>query len=83
MGRSMGFSVKPLTHWVIYKGYKVRFTERSPVRVAGVLTTPTGEVAFTYEPTGKVVTLPEMRVTINDYGWELEKVAVDEANGKS
>jgi hypothetical protein len=30
-----------------------------------------------------VVTLPEMRVTINDYGWELEKVAVDEANGKS
>jgi hypothetical protein len=24
-----------------------------------------------------------MRVTINDYGWELEKVAVDEANGKS
>ncbi|MCE7988944.1 MAG: hypothetical protein DYG89_47930 [Caldilinea sp. CFX5] len=78
----MGFSVKPLTHWVIYKGYKVRFKERSPARVTGVLTTPTGEVEFVYEPTGKVVTLPDMRVTINDYGWELEKVTSDEANGE-
>ncbi len=79
----MGFSVKPLTHWVIYKGYKMRFKERSPMRVTGVLTTPTGEIEFAYEPTSKVVTLPELRVTINEHGWELEKVAIDEANGKA
>jgi len=79
----MGFSVKPLTHWVIYKGYKVRFKDRSPARVTGVLTTPAGEVEFTYEPTSKVVTLPDLRVTINDYGWELEKVGRDEADGKA
>lgn len=79
----MGFSIKPLTHWVIYKGYKVRFKERSPVRVTGVLTTPTGAVDFAYDPAGKVVTLPEMRVTINDYGWELEKVAIDATNGQA
>jgi hypothetical protein len=79
----MGVSIKPLTHWVIYKGYKVRFKERSPMRVTGVLTTPTGEVEFAYEPTGKVVTLPDLWVTINDYGWELEKVARDEANDQS
>lgn len=78
----MGFSIKPLTHWVIYKGYKVRFKERSPVRVTGVLTTPTEEVEFVYAPEGKVVTLPDLRVTINDYGWELEKVANDEATGE-
>ena len=79
----MGFSVKPLTHWVIYKGYKVRFKDRSPALVTGVLTTPAGEVEFTYEPTSKVVTLPDLRVTINDYGWELEKVGRDEADGKA
>lgn len=79
----MGFSVKPLTHWVIYKGYKVRFKERAPARVTGVLTTTAGEVEFTYEPTSKVITLPDLRVTINDYGWELEKVGSDEADGKA
>lgn len=79
----MGFSIKPLTHWVIYKGYKVRFRERSPARVTGVLTTPTGEVAFAYDPTGKVITLPEMQVTINEYGWELEKVVINAANGQA
>ncbi len=83
MGKTMGFTVKPLTHWVIYKGYKVRFKERSSARVTGVLTTPTGEVDFSYDPISKVVTLPDLRVTINDYGWELEKVGRDEANSES
>lgn len=79
----MAFTIKPLMHWVIYKGYKVRFKERSPAGVTGVLTTPTGEVAFAYDPHGKVVTLPALRVTINDYGWEQEKVTIDEANSEA
>lgn len=78
----MGFTVKPLTHWIIYKGYKVRFKERSPMQVTGMLTTPTGEVPFSYDPTNKVVTLPDLQVTINDYGWEVTKVAGDEASGQ-
>lgn len=69
----MAVNVKPLTHWVIYKGYKVRFTERTPTRVAGVLTTAAGEVTFLYDPVAKVVTLPAARVAINDYGWELDQ----------
>ncbi|MBP8293103.1 MAG: hypothetical protein KAX65_10035 [Caldilineaceae bacterium] len=68
----MRANVKPLTHWVIYKGYSVRFTARSPEAVAGWLTLPTGEqLAFRYDPAALVVALPERRITINDYGWEV------------
>ena len=35
----MAVDVKALTHWIIYKGYKVRFTERTPTLVTGILTT--------------------------------------------
>ncbi len=65
--------IKPLMHWIIYRGYKVRFTRRAPDGVTGLLTTPTGEVAFRYEPTLYVVHLPDERITINEYGWELNK----------
>ena len=68
----MRANVKPLTHWVIYKGYSVRFTARSPESVAGWLTLPNGEqLAFRYDPAALVVALPERRITINDYGWEV------------
>lgn len=69
----MRVNVKPLTHWVIYKGYKVRFKARTPVQVTGVLTTATGEIEFSYNPATLVVTLPDRQVTINDYGWEVDK----------
>lgn len=69
----MSINVKPLTHWIIYKGYKVRFKVRTPAQVTGVLTTATGEVEFSYNPATLVVTLPERQVTINEYGWELDK----------
>jgi len=68
----MRVNVKPLTHWVIYKGYKVRFKERTPTQVTGVLTTDTGEVAFAYDPVKQVVTLPDAQIAINEYGWELD-----------
>ena len=69
----MNVPVKPLTHWIIYKGYKVRFKVRTPAQVTGVLTTALGEVEFSYDPTTLVVTLPDQRVTINEYGWEVDK----------
>ncbi len=64
-------NVKPLTHWLIYKGYTVRFTHRAADEVAGVLTTPEGSVNFTYTPATRTVTLPERVVRLNEYGWEV------------
>lgn len=69
----MSVSVKPLTHWIIYKGYKVRFKVRTPALVTGVLTTALGEVEFSYDPATLVVTLPDQQVMINEYGWEIDK----------
>ena len=71
----MAIDVKPLTHWVIYKGYKVRFTERSNGQAVGLLTTEDGEqIAFTYDAGQCVVTLPSERIRINQHGWELEHI---------
>jgi hypothetical protein len=69
----MNVNVKPLTHWVIYRGYKMRFTSRAPDAVTGILITPAGEIKFRYEPTALLVHLPDQRITINEYGWELNK----------
>ncbi|HQY93791.1 MAG: hypothetical protein WAU00_03625 [Caldilinea sp.] len=69
----MRIDVKPLTHWVIYKGYRVRFTSRSAARVAGILTTQDGgEIDFIYDPATRMVQLPGAHICINEYGWELE-----------
>lgn len=69
----MSVNVKPLTHWLIYKGYKVRFKTRTSASVTGVLTTDMGEVEFSYDPAVLVVALPDRQVTINEYGWEVDK----------
>jgi hypothetical protein len=69
----MGINVKPLTHWIIYRGYRVRFTARQPALVHGILNTGAGEVAFTYQPLTRIITLPDERVAINEHGWELTK----------
>ncbi len=66
-------NVKPLTHWLIYKGYTVRFQERHPEQVTGVLTTPEGQVPFQYDPQRRVIHLPGQRIVINAYGWEVDK----------
>lgn len=77
----MRVDVKPLTHWVIYKGYKVRFTARRPPVAEGVLTTPEGaEIRFAYDASTRVVTLPEERIRINEYGWELERMRHEPTN---
>ncbi len=73
----MRINVKPLTHWVIYRGYKVRFSHRALDVVTGNLTTSTGEVKFRYDPTALIVYLPEQRITLNQYGWELNKEQLD------
>ena len=65
----MRANVKPLTHWVIYKGYTVRFSSRSPQQVAGMLITPEGNIDFRYDPAGQVVILAGERITINSHGW--------------
>jgi hypothetical protein len=72
----MRINVKPLTHWIIYRGYKVRFTERMPGCVTGVLTRPDGEVSFQYDPNAQRVDLPDEQIMINEYGWELSKETV-------
>ena len=69
-------NVKPLTHWIIYKKYTVRFHERTAQAVTGTLTTPAGEVPFTYRPQSQEVVLPDRVVTINAYGWETEQDAI-------
>ena len=66
----MHADVKPLTHWLIYKGYKVRFRQRQPHLVQGVLTMPEGEAKFTYEPGTMTIRLPNRTVTIDRYGRE-------------
>ena len=77
----MRVDVKPLTHWIIYKGYTVRFTARTPERVAGLLTVVDGEqLAFHYDPVARVVHLPGRQITINDYGWETATGATGQAD---
>jgi hypothetical protein len=70
----MNANVKPLTHWAIYKGYRLRFRSRATERVTGVLTNAEGvEIAFDYLPAERIVQLPEEEVHINDFGWEIER----------
>jgi hypothetical protein len=70
----MSANVKPLTHWAIYKGYRLRFRSRATERVSGVLTNAEGvEIAFDYLPAERIVQLPEEEVHINDFGWEIER----------
>ena len=70
-------NVKPLTHWIIYKKYRVRFQERTSQAVTGILTMPEGEVPFTYLPQQRIIELPDRTVTINIYGWETEQDAIE------
>ena len=65
-------NVKPLTHWLIYRHYTVRFTARTATEVRGIITTPDGQVDFRYDPIGQIVYLPDQTVAINEYGWEIE-----------
>lgn len=65
-------NVKPLTHWLIYRHYTVRFTERTANQVSGVLTTPDGKLPFRYDPIALVVHLPTQSININEYGWEID-----------
>lgn len=68
---SLRANVKPLTHWLIYKRYNVRFSRRSPQEVTGTITTPENvEIPFRYEPQTQVIHLPDRRIHINEYGWE-------------
>jgi hypothetical protein len=66
-------NVKPLVHWVIHRGYRVRFLRRGSDEVQGVLIAPGGEIAFHYDPRALVIYLPDMRIAINEYGWELKQ----------
>jgi hypothetical protein len=67
-------NVKPLTHWAIYKGYKLRFHSRTPERVDGVLTSAEGvAIDFTYAPATLTLQIGDEGIHINDYGWELER----------
>ncbi len=70
----MSANVKPLTHWAIYKGYKLRFRRRAPEHVTGVLTTPAGdEMTFDYLPAARLVRLADAEVHIDEFGWEVTR----------
>ena len=68
-------NVKPLMHWMIYRGYTVRITQRAATHVEGIMTTTDGPVSFRYDPTTQTVSLPETTITINEYGWEIDPPA--------
>jgi hypothetical protein len=68
---SVRVNVKPLMHWLIHRHYTVRVTQRAAHEVKGIITTPEGQVELRYDPVELVVYLPEQRIPINEYGWEL------------
>ena len=63
--------LKPFIHWVIYKGYKVRYTDHSTNLVVGVLTTDTDTLEFQYDPEAQLISLPDEQIGINEHGWEI------------
>jgi len=67
----MSIDVKPLTRWIIHRGYKVRFRQRTLAAVTGILTTPSGEIEFTYTPTTRMIQCGGERIQLNEYGWEI------------
>ena len=71
----MRANVKPLTHWAIYKGYKMRILQRAADEVSGIFTTADGQVPFRYDAIGMVVYLEEQPLAINEYGWEIAQAA--------
>ena len=71
----MRANVKPLVHWAIYRGYKLRYTDRSPMSVQGILTTPDGARNFRYDPTNLIISVADQQITINHHGWELSQDA--------
>jgi len=77
----MRADVKPLTHWLIYRGYSVRFGRRSAESVQGVITTPNGDVPFDYAPQTRTIHLPDRIIAIDRYGWEIEPGKSQEENG--
>ena len=72
-------SLKPLTHWAIYKGYKMRFTRRAAAQVSGILTQPGGgELEFHYAPQARIITVGGQRIHIDEHGWEMENLCSDQ-----
>lgn len=69
---TMRANVKPLMHWLIYRNYTVRITQRGPFRVDGIITKPEGTVNFYYDAIEKIIHLPDQIIAINEYGWEIE-----------
>lgn len=78
----MRANVKPLTHWLIYRGFSVRFRQREPCSVQGVITTPEGELDFDYDPGAMTIRLPDKVITINQYGWESRRESMDVQDGR-
>lgn len=76
-------NVKPLTHWIIYRSYRVRFRARSGDLVSGVLITPQGEIDFRYDPSALLIHLPAERIVINQHGWEIERQEAADPPGDS
>lgn len=69
-------NVKPLMHWLIHRRYTIRITQRATDEVKGMITTPEGKLDLSYDPVAMVVVLPEKRIRINEYGWELDMPGV-------
>jgi hypothetical protein len=70
----MAGKLKPLAHWAIYKGFKMRFTRRTPVEACGIFTRPDGtEIEFRYDPSAGILELGAQRLAIDEHGWEIER----------
>ena len=69
----MSGSLKPLAHWAIYKGFKLRFTHRAATEVSGILTRPDGDkLDFRYVPPERIITVGGRDIHIDEHGWEME-----------
>ena len=75
----MRANVKPLTHWAIYKSYKMRITQRATDEVSGIFTVPDGQIRFRYDASRMIIYLADHAhlesVAINEYGWEVGQTA--------
>ena len=70
----MKIDVKPLARWAIYKGCTLRFRDRTPECVTGVLTDGDGKkMAFEYLPQALVLRVGGENIRMDEYGWETER----------
>ncbi len=67
-------SVRPVVLWVSrQEETAMRFTQRDPDLVKGVLTDANGTVPFSFDRKSRRLTLPDREIHLDEYGWEVDE----------